>query len=214
MATSTCEGITLRLQRLRKTTGTVVEVDGGPVPGVKVFADGASTLTDGDGFFSLERVGYFLSLAADGYVSRQLPVPAGQDLALGTLRIQRQIAMSGASRLASRISSADVAYDLSDIWEESYGVSCEPCKWINLDTTRRELNVHLQWSGEIPLQLWSAVGGAYVISQTVTAAPGETAVSLRVTANTRHLLVGIRTQSGQSRGLQQPVPFELTASIP
>ncbi len=214
MATAPAEAITLNLQRLRKTTGTVVEVDGSPVPGAKVYADGASTLTDGKGSFSLERVGYFLSLAADGYVSRQLAVPAGQDLALGTLYIQRQIAMSGASRLESQISSADVAYDLSDIWEETYGAWCEPCKWINLDTGQRELSIHLQWSGESPLQLWSTAGNPYLMAQTATAGPGETALSLRVPATTRHLLVGIRMQSGQSRVFQQPVPFELTTSVP
>ena len=53
MATAPAEAITLNLQRLRKTTGTVVEVDGSPVPGAKVYADGASTLTDGKGSFSL-----------------------------------------------------------------------------------------------------------------------------------------------------------------
>ena len=88
------EGITLRIQRLRRATGTVVEVDGGPVAGAKVWAPGTATLTDNQGHFVLDQVGGWLSIQADGYVSNGVSVPPGHDLAVGIVRIQRAILSS------------------------------------------------------------------------------------------------------------------------
>jgi hypothetical protein len=205
------EGVTLRMQRLRQTTGTVFEVDGGPVAGVKVSASGAATFTNANGSFSLGEVGGWLSLSAAGYVSNAVMVPEGQDIALETVRIQREILISGETSLAARISSDDVNYDL---WDERNWCTC---KWITLDTGGRKLNVSLNWSGESPLFLLAAEEG-YGPYTAATGKPGEAAVSILVSAATRYLVVGLRNKASV---FQPPLPhtvppiaFELTTNVP
>ena len=205
------EGVTLRMQRLRQTTGTVFEVDGGPVAGVKVSASGAATFTNANGSFILDEVGGWLSLSAAGYVSNAVMVPKGQNIALETVRIQREILISGETSFAGRISSDDVSYDL---WDE--GNWCT-CKWTTLDTGGRKLNVSLNWSGESPLFLLAAEEG-YGPYTAATGKPGEAAVSILVSAATRYLVVGLRNKASV---FQPPLPhtlppiaFELTTNVP
>jgi len=207
------DGITIKLQRLRQASGTVVEVDGGPVPGVKVVSSGGNgpaTFADANGSFVQHGVGAFLTLEKSGYVSRTVQVPEGQDLALGTVYIQRAIVVSRGTSIARRISSADVDYDLADMWDEAE--LCSPCKWIDLETGQQDLDIEVQWSGEIPLQLWAATD-YYGRSQTAAATPGESALTLRVPAATRILLVGVRRRTGVPQTLLQPEAFELNTIV-
>jgi len=205
------DGITLRIQRLRRATGTVVEVDGGPVAGARVWAPGTAALTDANGRFVLDGVGEWLSAQAEGYLSNGISVPEGHDMAVGTVRIQRQILISRGTGFAGRISSNDIDIDL---WDE--GNWCT-CKWIDLDTGGLELIVRLQWSGENPLLLLAAEGG-YGPYKGATGKPGESAVSIVVSAATRYLVVGVRNQASVFQPplphTQPPVAFELTTSVP
>jgi len=205
------EGVTLRMQRLRQTIGRVFEVDGGPAEGVKVSTLETATFTDANGHFVLGAVGYGLGLAADGYVTTGVRVPPGHDVDLGTVRIQREILISGVTSFAGRISSDDVDYNL---WDE--GNWCR-CKWIDLDTGGRKLTVRLQWSGENALLLLAAEG-AYGPYEGATGRPGESAVSIVVSAATRYLVVGVRNQASVFQSplphTQPPVAFELTTSVP
>src|SRR5439155_7114226 len=109
--------------------------------------------TDGNGSFVQSAVGAFLTIAKDGYVSRVVEMPEGQDVTLGIVPIQPSIVVSGVSNLSRRISPADVGYQFGDMWDD--GVWCRPCKWIDVRTGQQDLEIHLQWSGEIPLQLWA-----------------------------------------------------------
>ena len=205
------EGITLRIQRLRRATGTVVEVDSGPVAGARVWAPGTAALTDANGHFVLDGVGEWLSVQAEGYLSNGISVPEGHEMAVGTIRIQREILISGGMSFAGRISSNDIDLDL---WDE--GKWCK-CKWISLDTGGRELNVHLQWSGENPLQLLAGEG-SYGPFKTAIVKPGESVASLRVSASTVILVVGVRNEASVFQPPfpypQPPVAFELTTSVP
>jgi hypothetical protein len=109
-------GITIRLQRLRRVTGRVVEVDGGPLSRVEVsYAPNRSapTFTNETGFFALNDVGGYLTFRKSGYVQRGVTIPEGQDIDLGVVNVQPTIVVSGSSSLVSRISSADVDYDIS-----------------------------------------------------------------------------------------------------
>jgi hypothetical protein len=102
--TGSTEDLTIMLQRFREATGTVVEIDGGPVAGVSVTTGGSKgvmTTTDARGRFVLRDVGNHLWFSKDGYVNRELVVPQGQDVALGTVNLQRAIRLSVRSRVAT-----------------------------------------------------------------------------------------------------------------
>src|SRR5262249_29173897 len=93
------DGLRVDLQRLRQVSGKVVEVDGGPVAGVRVVSSGVNgpvTFTDDTGSFVQPVVGTSLRLDKPGYVFKDVDVPPGPDaVALGTVRIQRAISVSG-----------------------------------------------------------------------------------------------------------------------
>jgi hypothetical protein len=206
-------GSTIRLQALRQVTGLVSEVDAGPVSGVTVAAGSSRvTYTDSNGSFVLEDVGTFLRLSKDGFVERDVAVPAGRAADLGTLFIQRAITLSGGSAVASRISSMDVAYDLTYLWGDPPAL-CSPCKWIDMQTGGRELDVRLQGSGSVPLQLWA---GAYSPVVSLRAGPkaGESELTLRIPAATRFLLVGLPTDTNvpSRQPFPEPQAFALTAA--
>ena len=208
------DNIRFRMQRLRRVTGRVVEVDGGPVPAVIVANSGlagAETFSDANGFFALDEVGRLLALFKTGYVAREVESPQGQDVNLGTVRLQRTIEVSVGATLASRISSADVSYDDFRVMGDE-GKYCSPCKWIDLET-QQNLDIHLEWSGEIPLTLWAVTRGPYTELKAL-AKPGESSLTLRVPATTRVLLVGVQSATPGQQASGQPVPFKLSVIVP
>ncbi len=203
------DNITFRMQRLRRVTGRVVEVDGGPVSGAGVSSgSGSETVSDANGFFVLHNVATWFTIAKSGYVARDMDMPAGQDLNLGTVHIQRAIVVSAGSIITSRLSSADLYHDLSVMWDD--GLFCSPCKFIDLEAGQQDLEVRVQWSGEIPLTLWASTSRPYEGLKAPPARPGESSVSLRVPASTRFLLVGASSRTSGQQTLGQPVPFELS----
>jgi hypothetical protein len=207
------DGITIMLQRLREARGTVMEIDGGPLAGVSVTAGrGATTTTDATGHFVLREVGTRLWLSKSGYVSRDVAVQEGQDVALGAVNLQRAIGLSNRSRVVSRISSADVQYDFMEMWDR--GTFCSPCKWIDVETGHQTLEIQLRWSGDTPLTLWAADGPPYGGLRIATQKPGESAVTMLVPPAVRVLLVGIRSATFDPQPVPQPVPFELIANVP
>ena len=209
------DNIRFRMQRLRRVTGRVVEVDGGPVPAVIVATLGLSgpeTFTDANGFFAVNEVGRLLAFYKTGYVARDVESPQGQDVNLGTVHLQRTIELSAGATLASRISSADVSYH--DFWMMGdEGKYCSPCKWIDLETRQQDLDIHLEWSGGIPLTLWAVTAGPYTVLKAL-AKPGESSLTLRVPATTRVLLVGVQSATPGQQTSGQPVPFELSVIVP
>jgi hypothetical protein len=98
------DNIRFRMQRQRRVTGRVVEVDGGPVPAVSVETvetygpSGPATFSDANGFFALNGVGRLLVLYKTGYVARIVEPPQGRDVNLGTIHFQRTIEVSAAPR--------------------------------------------------------------------------------------------------------------------
>lgn len=206
------DNITIKLQRLRRATGRVIEVESGAgVPGVEVSGDRSSppsVLSDVNGFFVLEGIGNFLNLARNNFVTRIVSVPEGQDVDLGAVPLQRTIALRAGARMTTQISSRDVYYDnFFVMWDD--GVFCSPCKAIDLETQGQDLEIRLQWSGEIPLGIWAWMGG-YDESR-ARPAPGQSILSFRVPAATRVLLVGAASPAPGQQTVGQPVPFELAA---
>jgi hypothetical protein len=206
-------GITIRLQRLRRVTGHVVEVDGGPLSRVEVrYAPNRSapTFTDETGFFAVNDVGGYLTFRKGGYVERGANVPEGRDVDLDVIHIQRTMVVTGASSLVSRISSADVDYDLS-WWGPEF--VCNPCKEIELQTEQRDLEIRLQWTGHPQLQLWVA-SGYYGRILNAAAQPGESTLTLPVDATASIMYVGVSYPIGAPQpAFAGPVPFELTTVV-
>jgi hypothetical protein len=205
------DGLAIKIQRLREVTGRVIEVDGGPVSGVSVSGRYPSVaISNANGLFVVKEVGTYLTLDKTGYVTRTADVPEGQATDLGTVYLQRAITLATGSRVSSRISSADVPYDLSDMWDQ--GVFCSPCKSIDLQPGQQNLAIELRWSGDVPLTLWAAAD-YYGRFSVTTGQPGESALTALIPAATRVLLVGVRSETFTQQTVAQPVPFELTATV-
>ncbi len=206
--------ITIRMQRLRRASGRVLEVDGGPLQRVKVSGGGQSgtaTATDGNGFFVLNGVGGGFYLEKTGFVTRQLQVPEGQDIDLQTVHLQRTMQVSAGSRVTSRVSSSDVYYDSYTMWDE--GVFCSPCKAIEIETGQQDLDVELHWTGGSPLTLWT-VYSYWNSARTAPALPGVFSLRWRASADTFMLLVGVRSDTFAAQSIPEPVYFELSIKVP
>ena len=209
------EGITVRLQRQRRVSGTIVEIDGGPVDRVTVSSAGSSplskTLSDTTGSFVINGVADYMTLVKDGFASRFVVVPPGQDVHLGTVNFQRRLAVQAGSTLVNRLSAADVDYDFYDMWDQE--IWCIPCKWIDLDSGQQELVAELRWSPAVPLQLWASTdyGNSAAIGRPKT---GEAQLTLRLPSATRLLLVGVASPTRSPQPLEQPVIFELSIVVP
>jgi len=203
--------ITIRMQRLRRVAGRVMEVDGGPLQRVTVSGGGQSGATDENGFFILNGVGRWFSLEKTGFVTRQIQVPDGQDLDLQTIHLQRTIKVSAGSHVTGRISSSDGYYDSFTMWDES--VFCSPCKAFELETGEQDLDVELHWTGGSPLTLWT-VYGYYNSTRTAPASPDVFNLRWRAPADTFILLVGVRSNTFAAQSIPEPVYFELSIKVP
>jgi hypothetical protein len=124
--------------------------------------------------------------------------------------MQPTIVLSAVSSLVSRISSADVDYDLS-WWGPEF--ICSPCKQIELQTEQRALNIRLQWTGSARLRLWAA-SGYYGPIVSAEAQPGESMLMLPLAADASIIYVGISyPYGGQPPAIPEPVPFELITAV-
>ena len=206
--------ITIRMQRLRRATGRVLEVDGGPLQRVKLSTAGqagTATATDENGFFILNGVGRWFDLEKTGFVTRQIQVPEGQDIDLQTIHLQRTMQVSAGSRVTSRISSSDGYYDSFTMWDE--GVFCSPCKAIEIETGQQDLDVELHWTGGSPLTLWT-VYGYWNSTRTAPASPDVFNLRWRAPADTFILLVGVRSNTFAAQSIPEPVYFDLSIKVP
>ena len=206
---------TIMIQRLRQVTGIATEVDGGPAAGVRVrsSATGPSTYTDSSGSFVLAGVGNYLTLSGDAFVERLVDVPAGADADLGTVYIQRRIVLSAGSRVTTGISSRDVAADLTWLWGDP-PAWCSPCKEIDLETGQQDLEIQLEWSSAVRLELWAGAYSPVQVALRAAAGAGSSALTLRVPAATRFLLVGLPSDTSvpSPPKLSEPLTFTLTAA--
>ena len=207
-------GLTIELQPLRRVTGTVVEIDGGVVPGVQVSGERTATpvSTDAAGFFALADTAQSLFLEKQGYVRRYLVVPEGRDKNLGTVHIQRKIVLSPTVAVSTRLSAADVEYELFDMWDQ--GVFCSPCKWLDLETGGRDLDIELAWSGDTPLAVWVTADDYYASVVPLIARPGESSLGIAAPAASKVVLVGLRSDTFERKVRDIPsIPFTVRATV-
>jgi len=210
-STETMTEVTLKMQRLRRVTGQVFEVDGSPLAGVIAKIRGkspASTLTDASGFFVLSGVGGFFFLEMTNFAPKTVLVPEGQDLDLGRINLQRKIGIAPGSRLTIRLSPSDASED----WGED--VLCSPCKVIDLlEPRQQELSAEIHWAGSIPLTVWAA-SNYWDPFGVPSVRPDECTVLGRVQPGAHHLWVGVRTDVHAPQSIAEPITFELFLKEP
>ena len=204
------EGVMINLQRARRVSGTIVEIDGGPVHGVTISTAGslpASTAySDAHGSFVITGVAQFMNLVKEDFVPRFVEVPLGPDVDLGTVYLQRRILVKSGSVISSRLSAVDlVSGDTYPMWD--VGIWCAPCKRFDLDGRPEELVANLRWSGAVPLQLWATDAYTDVIGRPE---PGASELTLRLPSTARFLLIGVPSSTRSPEPLQQPMNFALS----
>src|SRR5262249_6002768 len=202
------DNIKITLQRLRVVSGRIVEIEGSPLNGVTAEAPFHTTLTNPAGQFVLAGVGDYFNVRKEGWVGRTVTLPHGQDLDLGDVRLQRMLSLSVKSSVTTRLSPDDVDYTFDD--DLDVVPWCSPCKWIDVVTRGQDLDIRLQWSGEVPMSIW-ATSDFWGTSVSATPKPGESALTLRVPAATRAVLVGVLNPR-RTPLLLQPEPFDISAS--
>jgi hypothetical protein len=206
----------------RSFAGTVHEVNGGPLGGVRVSPlarfGGATTVTDGGGRFEFETIADERGLFFEkpGYRWNTLALPSlsnpAELLALSA-RLQPIIALSADARVDSVITPDDLTYSselANSFWDSSY--YCSPCKEIRVvPTAGGGGTLHLRWTGSTPLDLW---GGQYYAGVLATAVgqAGQTELTLKIPNGTQFdtLLVGVGQRGGAAQTLQESVSFQLT----
>ena len=204
----------------RTVSGTIGEVDGGPLAGAKVTTAYTSpAFTDATGAFS---VAYPASVRANvitaeaaGFESRQFPFSAGAaDVRLGTIRLQPTILLAELTSLAGILSPNDLpSYIGGDPYDS--GDYCSRCKPLRLRVgMKQNILISLKWSGSTSLQLWAQLPNDGRLSGdvvTATAAPGESDLVLAVPASPgdTRLWVGLPPFSSSSH-LDGPIAFQVT----
>ena len=201
----------------RTVSGTVAEVDGGPVAGAAVTtAYSPRAFTDATGAFSLRYPGAvspnLLTVDATGFEIRQYGWSSGSaDVTLGTIRLQRTMLLTEMSSLAGIISPNDLPDYVGEPYESDY---CSPCRPLRLRlSVKQNVRVELKWSGGAALQLWARVkdeGPGDVV--TAAAVPGQSTLVLNVPARQGDtvLRVGLPLLGRSIQHLEAPVSFEVT----
>ena len=198
--------------------GTVREVNGGSLAGVRVATNppAVSTTTDGAGAFAMTDVAQrVLVFQKEGFRFTYWIKPenlTSTSLASLSIKMQPSFTLSTESGVSSVISGDDLTY-LSDREDSFWGgtYSCGPCKEIGIRSSfDKGARLHLHWSGPTPLDLWA---GAYYSGVTAHAAgaAGESRLVLDVPPGRLDtLLVGVGPRNGVPQTPAQTVSFELT----
>ena len=202
----------------RTVSGTIGEVDGGPLAGAKITTAYTSpAFTDATGAFS---VAYPASVRANvitadaaGYEIRQFPFSSGTaDVKLGTIRLQPTILLAESTSVAAVLSPNDLLAYFGGFYD---GFECSPCKpfWLRVGTTQNIL-VTLKWSGSTPLRLWAQLTKNGRLLDDVLpakAVPGQSELVLVAPASPddTRLWVGLPFLES-AKHLDGPIAFQVT----
>jgi hypothetical protein len=200
----------IELQRQRQVTGRVLDTEGIPVPDLDVLAGGIHTKTDANGAF-VATAGLYLTLQKDGFHQRIVVPPPGQDIALGDLRIQRSITLTGPSHFSFVLSENDPEEAFFEDADEN--LSCFPCKWLDVVSGGQLLQIDIHASAPGPFEV-SSLGDFYSTPTRTQIGPGEFDLRVVVPASTHYLLVGLKTTPGVPVPLKDPVTFDVTVTVP
>ena len=199
--------------------GTVREVNGGPIAGVRVATNppGGAATTDSVGAFSLENVTQsVLVFQKDGFRFTYWTKPTDfASNASGPLSIKMQplFTLSVASGVSSVISADDLTYSLEhedSFWEGKETYFCAPCKEIAVRPAfQGGARLRLRWIGSTPLDLWA---GEYYsgASSHGAGAAGKSELVLDVPGRLDTVLVGVGPRNGAAQTLAATESFSLT----
>jgi hypothetical protein len=97
------------------------------------------------------------------------------------------------------------------MWDQ--GVFCSPCKWLDLETGGRDLDIELAWSGDTPLAVWVPADDYYGSVVPRIARPGESSLRIAAPAASRVVLVGLRSDTFERKVRDIPsIPFTVRAT--
>jgi hypothetical protein len=207
----------------RTFSGTVREVNGGPIAGVKVFGTGTQIRTDtaGDGTFSLTTTAQTLVFQKPDYRSTSWRAD-GDEVAMLTreIRMQPTFILSSTSPIASEITADDLEYtsDLENsFWmdgTDGLRYDCRPCKEIGLaGSLGAGAVLRLKWSGPQPLDLWA--GDLYSGARDHQEGGADlTELVMPLTSRSNTMLVGLGKRNGEWQTLNGAVTFTLTVESP
>jgi hypothetical protein len=204
-------------------TGTVREVNGGPIAGATVAVGNPplqlSTTTDSAGAFALAGItstNWPVLIYKDGFLAAQRSlVPADLNGAGRLLlKMQPSLVLSAGSGLSSVITNDDVSYTSNgDSGEGLFdGVwSCGPCKVVAIQPARTGGRFRLHWAGSTPLDLWAGGGyGEVAASAAGVAGASDLVLDVPPGATLATVLVGVGPRNYVQGVLAGPEAFSLT----
>lgn len=206
----------------RTIRGNVIAIDGQPLPGVRLTsAFGGTVISDTAGAFAFSYPSRtdpspcWLVADLPGFDSRQVGWGLGaEDVTLAPFVLQRTLVIrQDAPAIADAIYPADLLLSTGEAYESDL---CGPCRSIVLEApVGRGLRVDLEWSGDVPLQLWAWLGVSSNDVLTTSFGNGSSRASLTFyPPKDRTILhLGLPYERTVPAALTQPVPFKLTAIV-
>jgi hypothetical protein len=207
---------------LRTVRGSVQDLDGLPLVGVKVTtAYSAVSYTDAVGMYSVPypvSTAYSLSYVIagdDDFEPRTLGFGhSSVDVQLPAVRLQRKMFLDLAGSISGTISAVDQSGWIGEPYDSDW---CAPCKTVRLRSdSQRSVTLELRWSADAPLQMWVWTAGAGLRSDVVTptVGGGATLASLRFVAIRGETILHVGFADpypSPTRVLSHPVSFTLSA---
>ena len=206
--------------------GSVVSLEGVPLDGIQVRTEfNAATTTDLSGSYALpypvQTTGLPYSYIVAGNNNFELFRSTfnrdAAEVQLQAVRLQPRFELTDGS-LASTISARDLSYWSGDAYDSDY---CSPCKRIRLRSDKpRKVSVTLDWSGQVPLQVWVWSGSpsetelpyneglGHVVAG--KAENGATRVTVQVEVFVGDTLIHVGTPYNRTAAPSPTVPFTLS----
>lgn len=185
-----------------RVSGTVGEVDAGPIAGARIYAEsgGHHTTTAGDGSFSLSTtVPGTLRFSADGFEESRLTVTTSEQPLHA--RMRRTLVVGVDASVSFSLSRSDPGQDntmFGDSW-------CEPCKVIRIQAASPgQIDVTVRWNSAAVLALWDPGARAYTAAR-----DGESAFTASVSMKAGETIVYVGAAAYMGPPILEPMVFEV-----
>ena len=205
----------------RTIRGSVREVNGGPLAGVRVTSIRNGTRTDREAMSDVNGRFEFadyadntLVFAKSGYGvgAWEMPTNAGPEEVLTiAIKLQKEIRISPGMSIAGTITSDDLTYSSeigNTFWEGQF--VCRHCKEVFVSPpTEQGGSIRLSWTGGGPLTLWAGdyYGGPIL---RVTGSPGTSALSVVIPTGGQANAIFLGIDPSKTPGdFVGPIDFEL-----
>jgi len=194
-------------------TGTVREVNGGPLGNVAVTSTGHSTVTAADGTFSLrDIVQPVLIFQKPGFRYTYWRRTGAADTESPLVRMQPQFILQKDAPVASILTNDDLTYSSEaedSFWDSDY--FCSPCKEVGVGAGNDGgVRLLLEWTGSTPLDIWT--GDYYTgVSASKLGQEDESRLVLDVSPGRLNtLLIGVGRRASQPQPMAGTITFRVT----